>query len=518
MGVEAVAGAPAGIERRVGIIDIGSNSIRLVIYDRLGRAPLSILNHKAVIGLGTDVEQLGYLGAPAFRRAVDAIDMLVRTARGVPVARLDLLATAAVRVANNGGDFCESVKARTGCSVEVLSGTEEARLSALGVVSARPGLTGVVGDLGGGSLELVALRNGRIEERASLDIGPLRLIERTGNRLDKARQVVARAINRVAWLPAWRDHEFHAVGGAWRAIARLHMAHQDHPLRIVHGYRMTRHQTRTFIEVLEGLGPESIAQVRAVSSRRAETLPWGSVALEGLIETLRPGRIVFSAHGLREGHHFHLLDAEVRDKDPLLAACMELANRHRRFPDASAALEAWLRPLTERLADVDSRLVSAACMLADMGWSEHPEYRAEQSMSRVLHMPWSVLDHAQRAFLALAVFVRYGGSADSQLARACRRLLDESGVSRARALGKVLRLAMELCAGNGTILEKNVSVSRSEGGVVLFVEPRMAVTPVERIERYAASASRALELPVTVERRTAPLTESPRRTVRARRP
>ncbi|MDG2480442.1 MAG: Ppx/GppA family phosphatase [Alphaproteobacteria bacterium] len=484
-------------EQRLGVIDIGSNSIRLVVYDRLSRAPLPIVNNKVVVGLGTDVERLGRLSDSAFWRAVDAIDALVRTAQDVPVSNLALLATAAVRSAENGEEFCRTVEAKTGCIVTTLSGDEEARLSALGVVSAVPDLTGVVGDLGGGSLELVALRNGEIVEQTSLNIGPLRLIERTGGKLDDAAKVVDKSIDQVDWLRDWRGLPFVAVGGAWRAIARLHMAQHDYPLQIVHGYHMARREARDFTEMLEHFGQETIAQIRTISSKRAETLPWGSIALDRLTATLKPSELIFSAHGLREGHHFQMLDRATQAQDPLLSACRELASQHRRFSDASNALVAWLEPIVGHLENGDPKLVRATCMLADIAWSEHPEYRAEQAMLRVLRMPWSVLDHIQRAFLGLAVFVRYGGSGSSKQAAVCHRLLDDAAARDAKSLGKALRLALEICAGRGQILAAT-PIEYLDKSLHLTLEPSAMIASVNKVERYANSLGRALGRPVEV--------------------
>jgi len=483
--------------QRLGVVDIGSNSIRLVVYDHLSRAPLPIVNRKAVLGLGTDVERLGRLSDPLFDRALASIEALVRMAQDVPVSSLALLATAAVRNAENGDNFCDAITQRTGHDVTVLSGSEEGLMSAMGVISAVPDLTGVVGDMGGGSVELVAVENGVPAERTSLEIGALRLIERADGKLSRAAPIIDAALDGVPWLRDWQGYPFYAVGGAWRAIARLHMAQQDYPLQMVHGYRMSPRETRDFTDMLEHLGPETIAKIRAVSSKRAETLPWGSIALERLARILRPSEYFFSAHGLREGHHFELLDPATQKADPLLTACNELAGQHRRFPDASEAVETWLQPVIERLPGVSERLIRAACILADMGWGEHPTFRAQQSLFRVLRMPWSVLDHQDRAFLALTVFVRYGGSVSARPATDCHRLLDESLDQEAKALGKMLRLAFEICGGRSQILEAS-AIHDLGDSLEIRLGPEVMAAGIEKLDRYTASASRALGLPIEV--------------------
>ncbi len=483
--------------QRLGVIDIGSNSIRLVVFDGLTRAPLPIVNRKAVIGLGTDVERRGRIGDDSFERGVAAIAALVKIAEDVPVAQLTLLATAAVREAANGDEFRAAVKAACGHEMRVLSGDEEASMSALGVASASPHASGIVGDLGGGSLELIAIEDGRVLQQTSLPIGPLRLIERTGGRLEDASQAIDASLSSVSWLDVMRDREFYAVGGGWRAIARLHMGQHDYPLQVVHGFHLQRREARDFTAMLEHLGRQTTAQIRAVSRKRAEGLPWGAVILERVIAALQPSDIVFSAHGLREGFHFTALDEATRTEDPLLAACRDLADQHRRFADASQALLEWLAPIAELLDAVPARLIEATCLIADIGWQEHPEYRGEQAMLRALRMPWSVLSHADRGFLGMTLFVRYGGSAGSATAATCRRLLGEDAAAHAKALGKALRLAFELSAGRGGALAL-APLSRDGDGLALTLFSDAAVATPEKIERYAASMGRALGKPVRV--------------------
>ena len=486
-----------GARQRLGVVDIGSNSIRLVVYDDLTRAPLPIVNRKAVIGLGTDVERRGRIGEASFDQGVAAIAALVKIAEDVPVAQLSLLATAAVREAANGAEFRVAVQAACGHEMRVLTGDEEARMSALGVVSASPHASGIVGDLGGGSLELIAIEDGKVLQQTSLPIGPLRLIERTGGRLEDASHAIDASLSTVPWLEVMREREFYAVGGAWRAIARLHMGQHDYPLQVIHGFHLQRREARDFTAMLEHLGRQTTAQIRAVSRKRAEGLPWGAVILERVIAALAPSDIVFSAHGLREGFHFTALDEATRLEDPLLAASRDLADQHRRFADASSALCGWLAPVAALLEGVPPRMTEALCLVADIGWQEHPEYRAEQAMLRALRMPWSVLSHGERGFLGLALFVRYGGSASAATAATCRRLLGEDAATRAKALGKGLRLAFELCAGRGGALA-HTPLTADGDGLTLTLLDDAAVAAPDKVERYAASLGRALGKPVRV--------------------
>ncbi len=260
--------------RRVGVVDIGSNSIRLVVYDGLTRAPISILNQKITVGLGAAVESTGRLDDAALEDGIRAAEVLVHMAEAMGVDDVELLATAAVRDAKNGVEF--RLRAEKACHrpVRVLSGDEEARMSAIGVVSAMPDATGVIGDLGGGSLELIAVENGQIRESVSLRLGPLRRIARADGSVSKAKKVIENEIGKVDWLEKrLKGQALYGVGGAWRGVARVHMAHTDYPLRIVHGYIMDRREAREFGEMLIALGPDTLGQINAISRKRADTLP-----------------------------------------------------------------------------------------------------------------------------------------------------------------------------------------------------------------------------------------------------
>ena len=493
------AAAEALATTRVGVIDIGSNSIRLVVFDGPGRAPLPVINHKAVIGLGVDVERHGRFDEDAYWRGIKAVESLVRLADSVPCADLALYATAAVRQATNGGDFCRSIEERTGRAVSVLTGADEARLSAAGVISALPGLTGIIGDLGGGSLELAAVEDGVVRDEVSRDIGPLRLKERWGEHPARAAAAIRDALDSVTWLGAWKHRDFHAVGGSWRTIARLHMTQHHYPVSIVHGYTMAPAEAVSFTGMLENLSDETTSRIRGISRRRAAILPWGAMVLDHLMDVLEPHNVMFSAQGLREGHHFRMLDAATRESDPLLAACHQLAHWHRRFADCSAALERWVAPVLQHLRRADRRLVCAACILADTGWREHPEYRAARSLSRVLHMPWSVLDHQERAWLALAIYVRYGGAETADEAAPCRHLLKPGLIDGAVALGRLLRLALILCAGRGQVLDSTPLVTTKDGFAVDIPADAALASP-ERIERQAAAIGLALDVAFVVSR------------------
>jgi exopolyphosphatase/guanosine-5'-triphosphate,3'-diphosphate pyrophosphatase len=186
------------------------------------------------------------------------------------------------------------------------------------------------------------------------------------------------------------------------------------------------------------------------------------------------------------------LDLSTRDRDPLLSVCMDTVSHERRFEDNTGIMESWVAPIFPDDTPHMARLRQAACILSDLGWHEHPEYRAEQSMHRVLRMQWSVVDHMERTFLALALFVRYGGSVADPRAEICQRLLTDEQATTATAVGKALRLAWALTGSQGHLLSRS-SMSLEGKRLTLRILDPPSVPAMERVERYAVSLGRVLD-------------------------
>ena len=440
---------------RVGVIDIGSNSIRLVVYDRNCRLPVPIFNEKVLCGLGRGVETGGALNAEGVTLALANLARFKTLADAMGVERLDVLATAALRDARDGPDFVARLRA-LGLAVQVISGEEEARLSAMGVLSGTPDADGVAADMGGGSMEVIAIDRGALGQRASLPVGPLRLIEASGDRPLLAARVVEQHLERQGWLKSFRKRRLYVVGGSWRSLAKLHMAQSGYPLRVIHHYTIPGPQAADFCAQVVHQARTALEKVSAVSRRRVDSLPYAALALEGLIRTVEPTSVVFSAYGLREGHLFDQLSVEERRLDPLVSAAAELAAHQGRF-GAGEILTAWTDGLFagEDLAAL--RLRRVACLLSDLSWAEHPDYRAEHAFERVLRLPVVGVTHTERAVLAVTSLIRYGGRSDdpNPALRALRQhLLSDAQIVRAEVLGLALRLAHSLTGGVTALLNR----------------------------------------------------------------
>ena len=475
--------------RPIGVVDIGSNSIRLVVFDGAKRAPIPVFNEKVLCGLGRGLEKTGQLNPQGVVLALDNLQRFARLADAMSVDDLTFVATAAVRDAANGREFVRAAERRIGRRIQILSGADEAKLAALGVVAGIPDADGIAGDLGGGSLELVSIAGTKVGAHATLPLGPLRL--RDIESRPRAKQIIDAQLEQLDWLGRTKGKQFYAVGGAWRALARMHMAHVNYPLHVIHHYTLRRDKAEEFCELVAGLSRESLERAGDVSRKRIDTLSLAALVLARVLRQARPVELVFTATGLREGCVFAKLGVAERRRDPLISACTEIARTNARFAIDGQGLMAWIAPLFRGSATREARLRLAACDLSDIAWREHPDYRAEIAFLRTLRMPITGIDHAGRAFIALAIFTRYEGRADAPVTVPAWQLLGEEALRQAHVLGLALRLAYTLSAGTPSIL-RQIKLRLQGGNLDLVGATRSRPMIGEAVERRLESLSRAL--------------------------
>jgi exopolyphosphatase/guanosine-5'-triphosphate,3'-diphosphate pyrophosphatase len=485
--------AAAAQQGRIGVIDVGSNSIRLVVYDRLTRAPAPIFNERVLCGLGRGLARTGRLNPEGRERALENIARFVVLARYMAVTRLDILATAAVRDASDGSKFVSELERRCRTTVRVLSGQDEARLAAFGVISGLPEADGIMGDLGGGSLELVELRSGAIGHNDTLPLGPLRLMEGSDGEAKKSRELVVNALEKLNWLSYCRNRSFFAVGGAWRAIARLHMEQTHYPLHVIHHYRVPREPMIEFCRLITGQSRKSLESMTTnVSRKRLETLPYAALVLHRVLRAANPNDVVFSALGIREGQIYNLLSEAARREDPLIAATVNIARADGRFGSVGDALFRWMAPLFGHESAANARLRRAACELGDIAWREHPDYRAEHACLRILRMPIGGIDHPSRAFLAVAAYVRYDGRmADSGSLFGARALLESSDIERAARVGHAIRVGIAVSGGVPALLRRT-SLSLDSSRLTLILPGNASNLIGEQMERRFEALANAI--------------------------
>ncbi len=473
----------------IGVVDIGSNSVRLVVYEGAVRAPTPVFNEKVLCGLGRSVATTGSLGVEAVDRTLSALARFKVIARILSVKNIRVIATAAVRDAQNGRDFIQRGEEAIGARIEVLSGETEARLAAQGIMMGFVDADGMAGDLGGGSLELTDLADDRMKEAATLPLGGLRLIDTTGNKIERATDVIDNALASLPWLRNGAGRTFYAVGGTWRALAKMQMDRVDYPLRVMQGYRLTTREALDLCEQFRKVKkPLDLPGITGVARARREVLPFGALVLERLLRQMEPRQVVFSVFGIREGLIYGLLPPYERARDPLLSFCEDYAALRSRSVAHAFELCDWTDtlfsdPALEETAD-ERRLRHAACLLSDVGWRAHPDYRGEQSVNTIAHAGLGGVDHQGRIFLALSVFHRHESSEDNgaQLSDRLRSLVSKRVQRRARIVGAAIRAAHMLSIGMAGVIDQT-PLSYDDGALILTLPPAYAALDGERLRR-----------------------------------
>lgn len=472
---------------RVAIIDIGSNSIRLVVYQGAARLPAILFNEKVMAGLGRSLAQTGAIDDAALAVARGALARFALLAREIQVSELRVVATAAVRDASNGGDLIAAALAMD-LKVELLAGEEEATASGLGVLSGIPDANGIVGDLGGGSLELVRVVAGTVTDRVSFPLGVLRLgaIRAQGKGMLEKR--VARLIEEAGWKGRGKDLPFYLVGGSWRSLARLDMHLTDYPLPVIHQYPLSAARVAELKSTLREISKGELRGIPNMSSARLPTLEDGAALLSAVLKHLGSTDTLVSAYGLREGLLFARLSAEQRREDPLIAAARDEGQRLGRFPEHGDLLDAWIAPLFAHEPAESARIRHAACLLADVGWQANPDFRAERGAEIALHGNWVGIDSSGRAVLAQALHTALGGGGPPDV---FARLAEPADLARAVQWGLAIRLGQRLSGGVAAPLKRSrLAVDRTSLWLVL--EPRDAKLYGEAVEKRHKALAEAM--------------------------
>jgi exopolyphosphatase / guanosine-5'-triphosphate,3'-diphosphate pyrophosphatase len=483
----------------VAVVDIGSNSVRLVVYDGLRRSPSPIFNEKVLCGLGKGVAHTGRLNENSVERALGSLRRFKTLIKQMRVGETFALATAAAREAENGPEFIKQAKKALGVDVSILSGKEEARYAALGVLSSIPDADGIVGDLGGGSLELIDISKGKLNDGVTLPIGVLRLIDLSGGDLRAAKKIVDDYLDQAGVLKRLEGRNFYAVGGTWRNLARLHMTQTDYPLHVLHSYTMTRQQAGKVTDDLTALAPGALKNVKDVSRSRIDTMPFGALVLDRVLRKGKADAVVSSVFGVREGMLFSKLTKDKQNADALLSSCWDFARRYARSPQHELELCDWTDKLfasakVEETED-ERRLRYAACLLADIGWRAHPDYRADRSMGMISQAAFVGLDHAARVFLALTVFYRYEGEKrDDELVK----LITQKQDARAHLLSYIFRLAYILSAAMPGMLPK-IKLRAKGDKLILTLPKKLKDLHGERVEKRLAALATEMKLTSAVE-------------------
>ncbi len=434
------------------VVDIGSNSVRLVVYDQLGRAPFPRFNEKSLPQLGEGLGDTGVLSPESVRRTIEATRRFRAIADAMNVSRIDVIATEAVRRASNGKHLISAIAEQAGLEVRILTGAEEAHYAALGVISGFYRPTGLVGDMGGGSLEVAEILDDRVGDRSvSLPLGTLPVQAMLAASAGEAKRQVD-ALLKEKLPPALTEPVFYAVGGGWRSFAAVHMAATDAPVRVAQGYALATKQARAFAKTLWRLSEAKILALPGVPKRRARTLAASALVLDRVLKRLDPERVVFSALGLREGWLYSQLPEKEKYLDPLVEGAQIYGLPLARVPSFAPALVSWTDDLFPGETPSDRRLRVAACALSDIAWRDHASLKALESFRRLVQFPFIGIDHVERVFLAAVIHGRYAGAADDPGLAPAIDLLSPSLRRRALILGRVMLLGHRLSGSIPDIL------------------------------------------------------------------
>lgn len=423
---------------RVGVVDVGSNSVRMVVFDGAARSPAYFYNEKVMAGLGKGLAETGRLHPEGAQRALSALKRFGLLAEGMGISPLSVVATAAVREAADGPAFAQRVLDETGLRLHVIDGDEEARLSAQGVLLGWPDARGLVCDIGGNSMEMAVLADGKVGKRATSPLGPFRLLQVAGG--PKKRQVhIRKHLGALRDVVGGKGERIFLVGGSWRVIARLDMERRNYPLTVLHEYRM---QPQALLDTLDWIAASDLNILRArtgTGAERMELVPLACEVLREMIAMFKPSEIDVSAYGIREGLLFEQMPERLRARDPLIEACRFAEATQARIPGFGKKLFTFLEPVFKDWPKDKLRLAKAACLLHDTTWRAHPDYRAEACFDNATRANLGGLDHPGRVFLGLSLLHRYKNSRAGSRMEALFHLLSNEDILQAEVLGKAMR-------------------------------------------------------------------------------
>src|SRR5580698_786658 len=472
----------------------------------MARSLVTLFNEKTLCGLGREVQTTGLLAPDAVAKALTSLRRFRALCKIMKVGRVYAIATAACRDATNGPDFIAKAERICGTKIEILSGPREAKLSALGVVSGIHKPDGIVGDLGGGSLELIDVRGNRVKLGVTLPLGSLALEDASHQSLKRAERIVRTDLAGVGPLKAGRGRTFYAVGGTWRALARIHIIQSEYPLGVMHGYSIPAADALDFTRRLRRLvSANMLANIEAVADARRPLLAYAALVLEYIIRVARPKTIVFSTFGVREGLLYDMLPQAERSRDGLICAAQNLNELLSRSARHAQELIGWtdrlVRVVKLRETDEDRRLRHAACLLSDIGWRVHPDHRGEETLSLIMNGNFGAINHQGRAFVALSVFYRYAGlSEENEPPASIRELVPPAMDERARVLGAAFRVAHLISAARPGVLP--ATHFRSKGRKLMLVfEHRLVDLVADRVGSRFKQLARLVGRSGTIVRR-----------------
>jgi exopolyphosphatase / guanosine-5'-triphosphate,3'-diphosphate pyrophosphatase len=438
----------SSFEQEWAIIDIGSNTVRLVIFDGSPRAPRVVLNEKVNARLGKGVVETGALAPKAEQTALAALKRYALLLQARQIRDVTTVATAAPRDAANGSAFLAAV-AELGLKPRLLSGEAEALSAASGVIGAFPDAKGVVADLGGGSLELVHVADQTGDHGTSLPYGSLRLPQLLGEGPAAFSRALRKSIT-ASGFACVAGETLYLVGGSHRALARYAMQAESWPLDDPHGFALTRETAKLLCQSL-GSGKAPVP-VPGLSTSRTASLPFTAALLLELIRAIDPAKIVFSSWGLREGLNYARLGDAARGQNPLIAGVADFAYAHGVGLALATIVAGWTANASRIGADNQEDLRLASTILALAVQQAEPNLRADIAISWALRKRWIGISAEGRAMMAACALAQCGASVNRPELNALAR---PALLEQAILWGTAIRLSRRLGGGAAEPLSRS---------------------------------------------------------------
>ena len=489
--------------KRIGVIDIGSNSVRFVVYSVSGAAFAPIYTEKVLAGLGRDLQRTGKLSPEGPISALAALRRFALLVQGQKLDDLLIAATAALRDASDAPQFIAEVRTQTGLDISPLSGQEEAVMSANGVLAGEPRASGLAADLGGASLELVSIDQGEISGGVSYPLGPFAMYKGVFDAADLRPRIVA-VLDKAPGPSVNPGQALYLIGGAWRNLASIHQKRTGYPLRLSHNYSLERADAEALARWASSPeGVEVLLNWPNMSKRRADTLPYSGLMLDILLDKLRPSRVIIAPGGLRDGMVLSALGDQQKNRDALFDACSSLAGHSRQNIKIAQAIDAFLSGLKDIFPrtfsrPAEARLRKAASLLISTGAGLHPDHRAQIIYEIALFGPLSGVTHKERAYLAFMVFRAFRSRKTPPQNSIIQHLLSEQEQNNARIYGEAIRAAVVLGGRSPDILAK-ITLSADEHCLVLRPRPEVRPLIVTRTQAHFQDLAKMLNLDLVVK-------------------
>ena len=478
--------------KREAVIDLGSNSIRMLIYEDFEKSQIPIFNEKAVCSLGNSLELTGKLDPLGVQYSISVLERFKNILNNSKVNSVNIFATAAVRDAKDGPYFKSVVEKIFDNEIEVLTGEQEAERSALGVILGFEKVNGIVADLGGGSLELAKVKNGVIEKKASLPIGILRLFNRPKKKKSKKiSDIISENLSSVNWLKKTKVKNLYVVGGVWRTLLKADIFLKKYPLNVLHQYQLTGEDALSLCHRLDDKKKLSSLKVDQITKSRTNYVPIATNILKQLLLLTAPEKLLCSISGVREGTLITKSGYKLTEQDLLDNFIEYSAFRTGDYGENYLKYYNFIKDIFSDNENFPTRLLKPTCSLSNMDWGLGAYQKAELVFAQILNTPALSLSHSDRIKIALAGFWRHC-SVKYYPDRDYVSLLSNNEILIARQVGAALRLASGIAAIS-TIFLDNLSLTKKGNTIIFSVPNQHSQIVTKSVQKRLKSLSKEMD-------------------------